>query len=558
MQQWQSPNELQWQGGSPNWTPPQFPSVMSDTDVPLRALDRRRNGPVLRGGLENQTSMPIEEQPINKFKSTKYVKPTLDLIRTESMDLSQFNEEAREKEVALNELFVQYRVNARVSNFNVAPAVTRFEILPEVGTRVSQVSNLYEDINLALRTNNTRMESPIEGKNAIGIEVPNRTVGTVSIKDLLACREFINHPSPLAICIGKNINNEPVIADLAGMPHLLVAGTTGSGKSVCINAVLTSLIYKTSPDDLRLLLIDMKGGVELGMYNGIPHMLIERCITSPQHAINALKWLQSEMRRRYDLLNGQRVNKISLYQALPGYKSGELERMPYIVMIIDEAADLMASNRKEVEENIQSLASLSRAAGIHIILATQRPSVNVISGVIKANIGTRIAFRVLNGVDSRTILDSQGAETLVGRGDMLFLTASGIQRVQGCYLDNEESHRVISFVRERNEANFDISLEDIILNGVPDGSVTTFDGNSVSREQDPLFVQVLRYAVRDGNTKHTLSISELQRIFSIGFGRAGKIVDQLEKAGFVGPDTGNSKGRDVLVTRDQVEGLYGV
>jgi DNA segregation ATPase FtsK/SpoIIIE-like protein len=550
-------NQWQWQGPQIKpWTPPAPQKDAEPPNLPFRGTARRNN---LLRGLENQTAMPFDEQIGAKPKSAKYIRPTLDLVHTESMDLTQFNEEAKEKQIALDELFIQYKVGARVDNFTVAPAVTRFEIVPEVGTSVKHVSSLSDDINFALRTNNTRMESPIEGKNAIGIEVPNRTVGTVSIKDLLGCREFINHPSPLAICIGKSISNEPVIADLVGMPHLLVAGTTGSGKSVCINSILTSLIYKTAPDDLKLLLIDMKGGVELGMYNNLPHMLVPHCITDAARAINALKWLNIEMRRRYDLLNAQSVTKISLYHALPDYKNGRLEQMPYIVMIIDETADLMAGSRKEVEENIQSLASLARAAGIHIILATQRPSVNVISGVIKANIGTRIAFRVLNGVDSRTILDCQGAETLVGRGDMLFMTAEGIQRVQGCYLDNVESRSIVSFVRDKNDADFDIELEDIILNGMPDGGAAAAfgDGNSVQRDQDPLFVQVLKYAVREGNAKHTLSISEIQRIFSIGFGRAGKIVDQLEKAGYIGPDTGNARGREVIITRDQAADIYG-
>lgn len=562
---WEQPNGRQWRGANTTWTPPSL--NLDDTptaggSVPLRpTLDRRKNAAVLKN-IENQTFMPLDEQPLPAapVKHKKYVKPTLDLIHTESMDLNQFNQEAGEKEVKLNELFQQYNVRARVNSFNVAPAVTRFEIIPEQGTRVAQIENLRDDINFTLGTNNTRMESPIEGKNAIGIEVPNRTIGTVSIKDLLGSREFLMHPSPLAICVGKNINDEPVVADLAEMPHLLVAGTTGSGKSVCINAILTSLIYKTGPEELKLMLVDMKGGVELGIYNGLPHMLVERCITDATHAVNAFKWLIKEMDHRYDLLHGQHVNNIALYQALPAYKNGQIPAMPYIVMVIDEAADLMSRNKKEVEDCIQNLAQKSRAAGIHIILATQRPSVNVISGVIKANIGTRIAFRVINGMDSRTILDSIGAETLMGKGDMLFMTAKGIERVQGCYLANDESHKICAAVREKNEADFDLELEDLILNGPPDGSATSFDdsGSGSGGEQDPKFVAVLRYAVRESNVRQTLSISEIQRKFSVGFGRAGRIMDQLEHAGYVGADFNNGKPREVLVTRDQVAELYGL
>ena len=557
---WGQNNGMQWQGANTTWTPPNAPETPNNNPA-----SRRRNASAIQN-LANQTSLTLDtpsvtesEPPADTFKNIRYYKPTLDLIHTQSMDLSQFNEEASEKETKLNELFKQYNVSARVQNFSVAPAVTRFEIVPESGTRVSQIANLRDDMNFVLKTNNTRMESPIEGKNAIGIEVPNRTIGTVSIKDLLGSREFLTHKSPLAICVGKNISDEPIIADLAEMPHLLVAGTTGSGKSVCINSILTSLIFRSSPEELKLLLIDMKGGVELGMYNGLPHMLVERCISNATHAVNAFKWLIREMDHRYDLLQGQHVNNIALYQALPSYKTGQIPAMPYIVMVVDETADLMSRNKKEVEDCIQNLAQKSRAAGIHIILATQRPSVDVISGVIKANIGTRIAFRVLSGFDSRTILDQIGAETLMGRGDMLFMTAKGIERVQGCYMTNDEIHRVTNFVREKNPPDFNREIEDLILNGIPDGSMTSFDddGGGVS-EQDPKLVAILRYAVRENNIRRTLSISEIQRKFSVGFGRAGRIMDQLERAGFVGADFGNGKAREVLATREQVAELYGL
>lgn len=557
---WGQTGGMQWQGSNSTWTPPNSP----ETPVNPTA-SRRRNSSVIQN-LNHQTTISLDlpsssnEATMDTFKNKRYIKPTLDLIHTQSMDLSQFNAEASEKEAKLNELFQQYNVRARVHSFSVAPAVTRFEIVPELGTRVAQIENLRDDMNFVLKTNNTRMESPIEGKNAIGIEVPNHTIGTVSIKDLLGSREFISHKSPLAICVGKNINDEPIIADLAEMPHLLVAGTTGSGKSVCINTILTSLIFKSSPEELKLVLIDMKGGVELGMYNGLPHMLVERCISNVTHAVNAFKWLIREMDHRYDLLQGQHVNNIALYQALPAYKSGQIPAMPYIVMVVDETADLMSRNKKEVEDCIQNLAQKARAAGIHIILATQRPSVDVISGVIKANIGTRIAFRVLSGIDSRTILDTIGAETLMGRGDMLFMTAKGIDRVQCCYMTNDEIHQITNFVREKNPADFNREIEDLILNGFPDGSATTFDdnGSGAVGEQDPKLVQILRYAVRENNVRRTLSISEIQRKFAVGFGRAGRIMDQLEQAGYVGADFGNGKAREVLVTREQVAELYGL
>ncbi len=561
---WGQGNGMQWQGGNSNWTPPSTPTA----DIqPTPASSRRRNASVIQS-LNNQTTIDLgiptntntNSSTVETFKNKRYIRPTLDLIHTQSMDLSQFNAEASEKENKLNELFQQYNVRARVHSFSVAPAVTRFEIVPELGTRVAQIENLRDDMNFVLKTNNTRMESPIEGKNAIGIEVPNHTIGTVSIKDLLGSREFISHKSPLAICIGKNINDEPIIADLAEMPHLLVAGTTGSGKSVCINTIITSLIFKSSPEELKLMLIDMKGGVELGMYNGLPHMLVERCITDVTKAVNAFKWLIREMDHRYDLLQGQHVNNIALYQSLPAYKNGQIPAMPYIVMVVDETADLMSRNKKEVEDCIQNLAQKSRAAGIHIILATQRPSVDVISGVIKANIGTRIAFRVLSGVDSRTILDTIGAETLMGRGDMLFMTAKGVDRVQCCYMTNDETHEVVKYVREKNPADFNLEIEDQILNGIPDGSSTGFDdeGRGQIGEQDPKIPQILRWAVSESNVRRTISISIIQRKFSVGFGRAGRIMDQLEQLGYVGADFGNGKGREVLITREQVADLYGL
>jgi DNA segregation ATPase FtsK/SpoIIIE-like protein len=555
-----------YQGAFPPQPQPIYvndPSLYQPTPQPQPVSLPIRNTRGGRGSINaafpEQTAMPNIPEQTQKIRTPYYYKkPTLDLIRTESADLSQFDQEALNKKIKLDETFVQFKVKANVVDYNVAPAVTRFEIELEEGERVSKVVSLADDINYALRTSNTRIEAPIEGKNAIGIEVPNQKIGTVSVKDLLVSPEFMSAQSPLSICLGKDINNKPVVTDLAEMPHLLIAGTTGAGKSVCINTILTSLIYKTSPDKLRLLLVDMKQGIELGGYNKLPHLLIPQCIMSATHAVNALKWLAVEMRRRYDILTGQRVPNIRLYHDLPDYKSGRLEEMPYIVMIIDEVADLMAQAKQEVEKYVASLASLARASGIHLILATQRPSVNVISGVIKANIGTRIAFRVLSAIDSRTILDCQGAETLLGRGDMLFKDATGLRRVQGCFVANREIEEIVAFVKNSNSIDFDISLEDRILNGIPDGTtMENYDGSAEARAQDPLFVKILWYAVRAGNVKKTLSIAEVQRIFSVGFGRAGRIIDQLFSAGYISGNTGESKAREVLITREQVEQLYG-
>ena len=489
------------------------------------------------------------------FKRTRYVAPQPDLIRSESTSLLEFKQEAITKQELLDNKLREFGVNAKVTNLTVAPAVTRFEIQVDAGTRVSRVTQLEEDIAYVLGTPNVRIEPTIAGKNAIGVEVPNKTIGMVSIKDFLGTKEFMQHKSPLAVVIGKNLNNELVIEDIATMPHLLIAGSTGSGKSVMLNTILTSLLFRANPDNVKLLLVDMKR-VELNMYNNIPHMLIPEAIREVTHTINALKWMQKEMTRRYDLLAASGVNNIGLYQALPEYQSGVLDRMPYIVMVIDEAADLMARGKKEVEEIIQSLSALARACGIHIILATQRPSVDVITAVIKTNLPVRIAFKVTSRGDSVTILGDSGAEKLVGRGDMLFSKEGASQRVQGAYIDLEETRRVMNFIRENNHAEWDAELETIVLNGPPNpvgGAGGALDKGGRSG-QDVMFNQILKWIVRDDNVSKTVSISQLQRLFSLGFARAGKIIDQLAAAGYVSENNG-SKAREVLVTRSEVEDL---
>ena len=508
-----------------------------------------------------QTKMEIPAKQPKPYVPRKYIKPPIDLIKTESSNLSEFHEEAIEKQALLDEKLKEFGVNAKVTSYTVAPAVTRFEIQLSSGVRVSQVEQLSKDISYILGSSNVRLEL-IEGKNAIGIEVPNKRVGIVSIKDILASREFQHGKGALMVAIGKNISDDVVVADIHELPHLLIAGSTGSGKSVCLHSILTSLLYRAHPDEAKLLLVDMKR-VELNMYNEIPHMLIPRTIKEAQQVINALKWMQAEMTRRYDLMEKHGVNKIGIFHSLPAYQSGALERMPYIIMVIDEAADLMARGKKEVEDSIKSLASLGRAAGVHIIMATQRPSVDVITGVIKANLPTRIAFRVGSRHDSSTIIDSPGAEKLVGRGDMLFLKDSFSSRVQCSYIEIEETRKVMNFIRENNKAEFDTEIEDIILNGPPvEGAGVGFGDADGSRGsggrsgQDPMFAQVLRWLVRDDNHQRIASISGFQRQFGIGFARAGKIIDQLADAGYVSSGAG-TKARQVLVTREEVDQLFG-
>ena len=541
----------------PAYTPQPVPQQINIIPrEPEPSVFDSRSGGLPPGARQTDMGEALPKKP-KIYKRAKYSKPSIDLIRTESTDLSEANMEAVQKQYLLDSKLKEFGVNAKVTNFTVAPAVTRFEIQLATGTRVSHVTQLENDIAYVLGSQNVRIETTIEGKNAIGVEVPNKSVGKVSIKDILGTKEFMQHKSPLAAVIGKNISDECVVADITTMPHLLIAGSTGSGKSVMLNTILTSLLYRAHPDDVKLLLVDMKR-VELNMYNEIPHMLIPRAIKEVQHTINALKWMQTEMTRRYDILEANGVNNIALYQSLPNYQNGSLERMPYILMVIDEAADLLAKGKKEVEDAIKSLSALARACGIHIILATQRPSVDVITAVIKTNFPVRIAFKVGSRGDSQTIINDSGAEKLVGRGDMLFIREGSSTRIQSAFIELEETRKVMNFIRENNAAEFDTELEDLILNGPPNqGAADGFgDADAVRKAQDPYFVPILKWIVREDNFHKTVSISNMQRQFSLGFSRAGKIIDQLTQMGYVSAGNG-SKARDVLVSRDEVERLYG-
>lgn len=523
-----------------------------------------------RGGLAStgeQISMEVKPQKL-PYKPRHYIKPPLSLIRTESTSLAIFHQDALERQKLLDIKLKEFGVNANVTGFTVAPAVTRFEVQLETGARVAHVEQLSKDISYALGSKQIRLEI-VEGKNAIGIEVPNKAVGLVSLKDILASTEFTGSKSPLTIAIGKNLDADCVTGDISTMPHLLIAGSTGTGKSVCLNTLLISLLYRAHPDEVKLLLVDPKC-VELNQYNDGPHMLIPSAITNVKQAINALKWLEYEMRRRYDILRANGVNNVGLYHALPAYQSGspELERLPYIVMVIDEAADLLQQGKKDVEASIQSLSSLARACGIHIILATQRPSTDVITGVIKNNFVVRMAFQVANRHDSATIINDTGAEKLVGRGDMLYIEKSNCQRIQCAFVELSEATAVMNFIRRNNEADFDYELENIILNGLPNNNNAGADINSESKigngsdiargkaGQDELFVPILKWMVREDNITKTISISNIQRHFNVGFARAGRIIDQLAEAGYVSSGAG-TKARSVLVNQQEVDEAYG-
>lgn len=417
--------------------------------------------------------------------------------------------------------------------------------------KVSKIVNLADDIKLNLAAADIRIEAPIPGKAAVGIEVPNSTNSTVMLRDLLDTAEFRKSSSNLAFAVGKDIAGKPVITDIAKMPHLLIAGATGSGKSVCINTLIMSILYKSSPDDVKLIMIDPKV-VELSVYNGIPHLFIP-VVTDPKKAAGALNWAVSEMTDRYNKFADYHVRDIKGYnakveKAIPVEGQEIPEKLPQIVIIVDELADLMMAAPGEVEDAICRLAQLARAAGLHLIIATQRPSVNVITGLIKANMPSRIAFSVSSGVDSRTILDMNGAEKLLGKGDMLFYP-QGYQkpaRLQGSFVSDKEVADVVKYLSENSkDISYDEELQQKIEESSPVGTATC---ESAGNNQDKYFVDAGKFIIE----KDKASIGMLQRMFRIGFNRAARIMDQLHGAGVVGPEEG-TKPRKILMTLEEFE-----
>ncbi|MCL2229100.1 MAG: DNA translocase FtsK, partial [Firmicutes bacterium] len=461
--------------------------AIKEKPEPIVVTSRTPRAPRTQSPIAGQTSIDDSvmetAKPKKVYKPVRYNRPGMDLIRTESTDLSSFFTDAEVKKGILNAKLKEFGVKAEVVDYLVAPAITRFEVILGQGTRVNDLHRHENDFAMTLGTDKIRIDN-IAGKAAIGIEVPNKKVGKVAIRDLIQSKEWQTHKSPLAVALGRNVNDELILGDIATMPHLLIAGSTGSGKSVCINTILTSLIYRADPADVKLLLIDMKL-VELGMYNEIPHMLIPRSIGEVQQAKNALKWVQEEMTRRYKTLQACGLKHITQYHSLTDYKNGQLERMPYIILVIDEAADLIHNGKREVEDAVQRLAALGRASGIHLILATQRPSVDVITAVIKTNLPVRLGFKTVSRGDSVTIVNEPGCEKLVGYGDMLYMQLGTIQRVQCAYIDDEEARNVMNYIRANNEVHFDHGLEDLILNGPPQaGAAMGFgDGAAASRGQ---------------------------------------------------------------------------
>lgn len=495
--------------------------------------------------------------PPKRRKKYNYMPPPIDLLKI--YDKNEFTEDELNANAQILESVVSGFLKTQVKVIAIVPGpqVTRYEIEVPSGVPVKSIEARSADIAYELAAvSGIRVEAPIPGKRAVGIEVPvpDSRRSTVGLREIIDSAAFAKAKSPMTFAVGKDLSGDLVLCDLEKVPHLLMAGQTGSGKSAGLNGLIISLLYKSSPDDLRFILVDPKR-VEFSKYRGMPHLLFEKIVTEPTEALNSLKWACNEMERRYTILQKYSCSKISEYNALPDVTSGAIEKLPHIVIIIDELANLMQSQvANDIESKISSIAALARAAGIHLIVATQRPSADVITGTIKVNLSSRIAFKVGSQIDSRIILESNGAEALSGQGDMLFypVDASSARRVQGSFVGGDEVVSVISYLKEHFECDFDEEAEKFVC-GSGEGDVGGGGSGGGGNSADPLLPRILALAI---NSK-MISVSVVQRRFSIGYARAARIIDYMEEMGYVGPNTGNNKGRDVLLTREQYIEKFG-
>ena len=524
--------------------------IETDTELLKKRVEKKRAEAVEAG----DSPLSVSEEIAKKEETVKkeYVFPPLNLLKRGARNSAFSENEYKETAVKLQQTLRNFGVGVTVTNISCGPSVTRYELHPEQGVKVSKIVGLTDDIKLSLAAADIRIEAPIPGKSAVGIEVPNKENNVVYLREILEADGFQNHKSNLAFAVGKDIGGQVVVTDIAKMPHLLIAGATGSGKSVCINTLIMSIIYKSKPEDVKLIMVDPKV-VELSVYNGIPHLLIP-VVTDPKKASGALNWAVAEMMDRYEKFAKYNVRDLKGYNDKVArtediQDENKPKKLPQIVIIIDELADLMMVAPGEVEDAICRLAQLARAAGIHLVIATQRPSVNVITGLIKANVPSRIAFAVSSGVDSRTIIDMNGAEKLLGKGDMLFYP-SGFpkpQRVQGAFVSDEEVQKVVDFLTEQG-MSADYSPEVVSrITAAPSAQAAGGDSG-----RDEYFVQAGRFILE----KEKASIGMLQRMFKIGFNRAARIMDQLADAGVVGEEEG-TKPRKVLMTMDEFEEKFG-
>ncbi len=506
-------------------------------------LDKRAEGLDEENNLPDALSTKITGTPLSRKteRIENYKLPPLSLVHKSMRRGQKSNKDLADNVKLLEDTLASFGVKVKVTRVTQGPAITRFELQPAPGVKVSKITNLSDDIALSLAASDVRIEAPIPGKAVVGIEVPNKEIALVHFREVLESEEFKSSPSKLTLALGKDIAGSPIMADLTRMPHLLIAGATGSGKSVCINTIIASIVYKAKPDEVKLLLIDPKV-VELTNYNGIPH-LISPVVVEPKKAASALKWIVTEMETRYELFAASGVRDIVRYNFLVSEKKDDEQKpLPYVVVIIDELADLMMVAPGEVEEAICRLAQMARASGIHLIVATQRPSVDVITGLIKANIPSRIAFAVSSQIDSRTILDMGGAEKLLGRGDMLYhpIGISKPVRVQGCFLADKEVKNIVDYLKVQAKPEY---------HEIP---LTNLNVENKEEPNDELFVKAANIFIEN----NTASVSLLQRRLRIGYTRAARIMDFLEDQGVVGQYEG-SKPREVLMTKGQFEQKFG-
>ena len=532
-------------------TLPQLKSeISSDIQIDNFLEKTGQNHTRKKENLDNEVKDVVNkeiQEHMSEHKEVKeYKHPTIELLKLNantklnSTDKKELIENANK----LEEILSNFGVDAKVTQVTKGPSVTRFELQPSPGVKVSKIVNLSDDIALGLAASGIRIEAPIPGKAAVGIEVPNGKQTPVFLREVLENDEFINSKKKLAFALGKDISGKCVVGDLSKMPHTLIAGATGSGKSVCINSLIISLLYKYNPDEVKLLMVDPKV-VELNVYNGIPHLLIP-VVTDPKKAAAALNWAVNEMTNRYKLFADCGVRNMESYNEL--FNKGIIEqKIPYIVIIVDELADLMMVCPNDVEDYIGRLAQMARAAGMHLVIATQRPSVDVITGVIKANIPSRISFAVSSQIDSRTILDGAGAEKLLGKGDMLYYPVGESKplRVQGCFISEEEVEQVVSFIKsEQGDSNYEEDIIDHINSATDSKSSESGQNND---DVDELLNEVINAVIEYGQA----STSFIQRKFRIGFNRASRIMDQLEERGIISEKDG-SRPRQVLITRQQL------
>ena len=552
--------EVEEPAEAPVDTPPEtFTAEMPKDPEPVKEAPKQQAVPIQAPPVSAEKQDPVRMQPASTqtpvSAEAEYLYPPLRLLKqvrhTENRDADRI---LHDTALHLQQILRDFGVGVTVTDVSQGPAVTRYELQPDQGVKVNKIASLADDIKLNLAVTDVRIEAPIPGKAAVGIEVPNAENSIVSFRELVSSQEFKTHKSRLAFAVGKDIAGKIMVTDIAKMPHLLIAGATGSGKSVCINTLIMSLLYKATPDEVKLIMIDPKV-VELSTYNGIPHLLIP-VVTDPKKAAGALNWAVAEMTHRYKLFADYNVRNLEGYnEKIKNIEHIEDDtkpkKLPQIVIVVDELADLMMVAPGEVEDAICRLAQLARAAGIHLIIATQRPSVNVITGLIKANMPSRIAFAVSSGVDSRTILDMNGAEKLLGKGDMLFYPYGYPKpvRVQGAFVSDEEVGAVVEFLKENNNGSgYNSAVEEHINTVQTSEPEAAPGGSSDGPERDPLFAEAGRFIIE----KDKASIGMLQRWFKVGFNRAARIMDQLAEAGVVGEEAG-TKPREIRMSMEEFE-----